>query len=120
MKIVPYDEQYWADKRAPLCSGKASRNHSSNAITVLSKEQDGAHRQCGGTAVPSEHQENVQWLISINFWSKVNRRFDSVHAVNDVSLEIPDGEFFTLLGPSGCGKTTLMRMVAGFGEYGSG
>lgn len=37
----------------------------------------------------------------------------SVHAVKDLSLEIPDGEFLVLLGPSGCGKTTTLRMVAG-------
>jgi len=35
-------------------------------------------------------------------------------AVNDVSLEVPRGAFFSLLGPSGCGKTTILRMVAGF------
>lgn len=37
-----------------------------------------------------------------------------VIAVNDVSLEIRDGEFFSLLGPSGCGKTTTLRIIAGF------
>jgi spermidine/putrescine transport system ATP-binding protein len=37
-----------------------------------------------------------------------------VPAVNDVSLEIGEGEFFSLLGPSGCGKTTTLRMIAGF------
>jgi spermidine/putrescine transport system ATP-binding protein len=37
-----------------------------------------------------------------------------VRAVDDISLEIYDGEFFALLGPSGCGKTTLLRMIAGF------
>ncbi|MCC6471823.1 MAG: ABC transporter ATP-binding protein [Alphaproteobacteria bacterium] len=51
---------------------------------------------------------------------KIDRKFGTVHAVRDVSLEIRDGEFFTLLGPSGCGKTTLMRMVAGFCELDSG
>jgi ABC-type Fe3+/spermidine/putrescine transport system ATPase subunit len=40
-------------------------------------------------------------------------RFAVVVAVNDVSLTIEDGEFFSLLGPSGCGKTTTLRMIAG-------
>jgi spermidine/putrescine transport system ATP-binding protein len=44
----------------------------------------------------------------------VSKRFGAVGAVDDVSLEINEGEFFSLLGPSGCGKTTTLRMVAGF------
>ena len=43
----------------------------------------------------------------------VNKRFDQVQAVDDVTLDVPAGEFFTLLGPSGCGKTTLLRVIAG-------
>ncbi len=39
---------------------------------------------------------------------------ETVRALDDVSLTIPENEFFTLLGPSGCGKTTLLRMIAGF------
>ena len=44
----------------------------------------------------------------------VTKRFDSLAAVDDLSLELNRGEFFTLLGPSGCGKTTTLRMIAGF------
>ncbi|HYE91382.1 MAG TPA: ABC transporter ATP-binding protein [Terriglobales bacterium] len=45
---------------------------------------------------------------------EVEKRFGGVRAVDRVSIEIADGELFTLLGPSGCGKTTLLRMIAGF------
>src|SRR5947199_833758 len=44
----------------------------------------------------------------------VSKRFGKHPAVDDVTLEIGEGEFFSLLGPSGCGKTTTLRMVAGF------
>jgi len=45
---------------------------------------------------------------------RVTKRFGAVAAVRDLSLEIRDREFVTLLGPSGCGKTTLLRLIAGF------
>jgi putrescine transport system ATP-binding protein len=44
----------------------------------------------------------------------VSKRFGEVVAVDCLSLDIYEGEFFALLGPSGCGKTTLLRMLAGF------
>ncbi len=50
----------------------------------------------------------------------VTKRFDDFTAVDDLSLELGHGEFFTLLGPSGCGKTTTLRMIAGFERPTSG
>lgn len=44
----------------------------------------------------------------------VGKAFGRTVAVEDVSLDVAEGEFFCLLGPSGCGKTTLLRMLAGF------
>ena len=43
----------------------------------------------------------------------IDKRFAEVKALTDVTLDIHEGEFFTLLGPSGCGKTTLLRIIAG-------
>jgi spermidine/putrescine transport system ATP-binding protein len=50
----------------------------------------------------------------------VTKRFGQLAAVDQISLEIQPGEFFTLLGPSGCGKTTTLRMIAGFEELSEG
>ena len=44
----------------------------------------------------------------------VNKRYNTVTALQEVSIAVESGEFFTLLGPSGCGKTTLLRTIAGF------
>ena len=50
----------------------------------------------------------------------LNKKFDEVHAVKDVNLDIRDKEFVVFVGPSGCGKTTTLRMVAGLESITSG
>ena len=44
----------------------------------------------------------------------VRKSYGDVVAVDGIELEIPAGEFFTMLGPSGSGKTTMLRLIAGF------
>jgi ABC-type Fe3+/spermidine/putrescine transport system ATPase subunit len=52
--------------------------------------------------------------------TSVSKSFGDVVALDDVSVEIQQNEFFALLGPSGCGKTTLLRSIAGFDDPDSG
>ena len=48
------------------------------------------------------------------------KQFGDVTAVDGINLQMPAGEFFSMLGPSGCGKTTTLRMIAGFEQPTSG
>src|SRR5215470_5236657 len=50
----------------------------------------------------------------------ITKRFDDSVAVNDLSIDIADGEFLVLVGPSGCGKTTALRMLAGLEDISDG
>ncbi|OUL27209.1 sugar ABC transporter ATP-binding protein [Nostoc sp. RF31YmG] len=50
----------------------------------------------------------------------IKRRFNNVTAIEDISFEIPDGEFWVLVGPSGCGKSTILRTIAGLETATSG
>ena len=50
----------------------------------------------------------------------LTKRFESIEAVKDISLEVEDGEFLVLVGPSGCGKSTSLRMIAGLEDITSG
>jgi spermidine/putrescine transport system ATP-binding protein len=65
----------------------------------------------GGAAVDTSPATDVDGSVVLR---NVTKRFDTFTAVDDISLELGSGEFFTLLGPSGCGKTTTLRMIAGF------
>jgi spermidine/putrescine transport system ATP-binding protein len=71
-------------------------------------ERDRAEASARGPATPALELDHV------------TKRFDDVVAVDDVSLAVERGEFFSLLGPSGCGKTTTLRMLAGFEEPSEG
>jgi ABC-type sugar transport system ATPase subunit len=50
----------------------------------------------------------------------VTKSFEGKRAVNELTLDVDDGEFLVLVGPSGCGKSTALRMVAGLEEVTSG
>ena len=60
-------------------------------------------------------RRDVERAVAVEL-STVTKRFGEFNAVDDLSLDIYEGEFFSLLGPSGCGKTTTLRMIAGFEE----
>jgi multiple sugar transport system ATP-binding protein len=53
-------------------------------------------------------------------YEHVTKRFDETVAVNDLSVDVADGEFLVLVGPSGCGKTTALRMLAGLEDITEG
>jgi iron(III) transport system ATP-binding protein len=69
----------------------------------------------GGVPPPATHGAFV--FLSL---SNITKRFGAVLALNDVSLDIGEGEFVCFLGPSGCGKTTLLRVIAGLETPDSG
>src|SRR5271166_6465079 len=62
-------------------------------------------------------ERNLQPLLRIE---AISKRFGEFSAVDQLSLDVFQGEFFALLGPSGCGKTTLLRLIAGFEQASSG
>ena len=66
-----------------------------------------------GANAPGECTDGPKLLIR---FEGITKRFGALTAVDDLELNIREGEFFCLLGPSGCGKSTLLRMLAGFEE----
>ena len=59
-------------------------------------------------------------MAEIQMKNIVKRYGDGFPAVNDVSIDVDDGEFVILVGPSGCGKSTLLRMIVGLEDITSG
>ncbi len=79
-----------------------------------------AGRVTGGTGTVDEADEasptSLPPGVVVASFDHVSMVFDGNTAVDDLSLDIYEGEFFSLLGPSGCGKTTSLRMLGGFEE----
>ena len=69
------------------------------------------------TGVPSSAGNNADFKIRIR---ELSKRFGTLTAIDNVSIDIPKGEFFVIVGPSGCGKTTLLRILGGLEEVTSG
>jgi len=67
-------------------------------------------------------QNSSSSSVAVLVADRVSKRFDGAasNALNDISLNVAAGEFYSFLGPSGCGKTTLLRIFAGFEEPSSG
>lgn len=69
------------------------------------------HQAPAETRPPGRRPQSAQPAIRL---TGLEKHFDKVRAVDGVDLDIPPGEFFSMLGPSGSGKTTVLRMIAGF------
>ena len=57
--------------------------------------------------------------IAVEF-THVSRHYGQIRALDDVTISVAEGEFFSMLGPSGSGKTTCLRLIAGFEQPTSG
>ena len=68
---------------------------------------------CWGSELPNQSSDSRETDIEFR---GVTKRYDEVVAVDDVSLTVERGSFFSFLGPSGCGKTTSLRLIAGFDQ----
>src|SRR4051812_28114864 len=65
--------------------------------------------------------EGEEWHVASVTFDGVSKVYDNgFRAVDDLDLQIRDGEFMVLVGPSGCGKTTALRMLAGLEEISDG
>ena len=95
-----------------------------NAGTARDVTANSATSQRAGPRTAAPQSGFAPWKdpkkVPIVRFENIVKRFDDFVAVNDVTLDIYEREFFALLGPSGCGKSTLLRMLAGFEKPTSG
>jgi putative spermidine/putrescine transport system ATP-binding protein len=73
-----------------------------------------------GTSLASLRDGDTHVMSPVVTVERVTKRYADIVAVDDLTLEIADGEFFSMLGPSGSGKTTTLRLIAGFEQPTSG
>src|SRR5262249_19216803 len=73
-----------------------------------------------GAVRPAGAERGGCLLMATISYEHVTKRFDNTTAVNDLSIDVADGEFLVLVGPSGCGKTTALRMLAGLEDVSEG
>ncbi len=73
----------------------------------------------GESAVRMQNETGTDHEVKVRF-QNVSKHYGDVEVVHDVSFDIREGDFVSLVGPSGCGKTTMMNMLAGFVKPNSG
>jgi spermidine/putrescine transport system ATP-binding protein len=110
-----YGESYYFQRYgqalagAPVPAGEA--NPGSETENVVNAEEPAVPGPGPAPDLVRSPRENGGPGVTLE---RVSKRFGDFEAVRETTLEIADGEFFSLLGPSGCGKTTTLRMIAGF------
>jgi len=97
----------------PAQSDPSSTSHAHGPEGAVPAEHPDSLRHPGGV----HHAHDVRPDVEI---SRVTKRFGDVIAVDEMTLAVEAGSFYSFLGPSGCGKTTTLRMIAGFEQPTSG
>src|SRR5262249_15277769 len=97
-----------AARARPRLRRRVARRVASAALSGSRRSGAGSSSACGGDV-----------MASVSF-DAVTKRFGQTVAVDELTLDVDDGEFLILVGPSGCGTTTALRMVAGLEEITSG
>jgi spermidine/putrescine transport system ATP-binding protein len=100
-------------------TGDASAEGETAAVATAVSGQGGGQAADAQNGQDTSMREAQDGHVDVRL-ARVTKRFGDMTAVNDLTLGIGRGEFFSLLGPSGCGKTTTLRMIGGFEEPSTG